>query len=551
MTRAAPPRPPGGRSATPPRRPAAPASGPAGRLLRLALLAALALPAPALAQAAADPVPRDDANPRRREATGQDAPRREGPAPPAAAVPERRLPAEATTRHRLDLPGRSLAVVATAGSLRLTDEAGAPRADIAFIAYRLDTPDPARRPVAFAVNGGPGASSAWLQLGALGPWRLPMSGDAATPSAPPALLPNAETWLDFADLVFLDPAGTGFSEVLGRGEEARRSLWSVEGDIRSLAEAIRIWLQRNGRLGSPKFLVGESYGGFRGPRLARVLAEQEGVGLRGLVLVSPVLDFGGRSAFDPLTLVARLPSLAAATRATASGAPPSAEFLAEAERYAAGDYLRDLLRGVRDGEAVERLNRQVAAVTGLDPGFVRRFQGRMPWDALLRGPGQAEGRVASAYDATETRADPFPLAIAADIPDPVLDGLVPPLTSAMLTLYRERLEWLPADRRYSVLNQQVNREWGWGRGGRRGVESLGALRTALALDPALRVVVAHGLYDLVTPYFASRLLLDQIPASAGGDRVALRTFPGGHMFYAADESRAGLREAGQALVEGR
>ena len=466
------------------------------------------------------------------------------------ATPERRLPAEATTRHRLDLPGRSLAVVATAGSLRLTDEAGAPRAELAVIAYRLDTPEPARRPVTFAINGGPGASSAWLQLGALGPWRLPMAGEAATPSAPPVPRPNAETWLDFTDLVFLDPAGTGFSEILARGEEARRSLWSVEGDIRSLAEAMRLWLQRNGRMASPKFLVGESYGGFRGPRLARALAEQEGVGLRGLVLVSPVLDFGGRSGFDPIALAARLPTLAAA-HAAAGGQPPSAEAMAAAEEYAGGDYLRDLLRGARDAAALERLDRRVAELTGIGPETVRRFQGQMPWEALLGTPVQAEGRVASAYDLTETRADPFPLRPSADRPDPVLDGLVAPLTSAMLTLYRDRLEWLPSDRRYGVLNRQVNREWNWGRGGRRGVESLNALRAALALDPALRVVVAHGLYDLVTPYFASRMLLDQIPASAGGDRVRLRTFPGGHMFYAADESRAALREAGQALIEGR
>jgi carboxypeptidase C (cathepsin A) len=125
---------------------------------------------------------------------------------------ERRLPPDAVTRHAIELPGRTLRFVATAGSIRLTDAQGAPQADIATIDYRLEAgPEARRRAVTFVLNGGPGAASAWLHLGALGPWRLSMAGDAALPSASPELLPNAETWLDFTDLVFIDPVGTGYS----------------------------------------------------------------------------------------------------------------------------------------------------------------------------------------------------------------------------------------------------------------------------------------------------------------------------------------------------
>ena len=132
-----------------------------------------------------------------------------------------RLPADATTRHKIDLPGRSISFKATAGTLRLFDaNSGAPHADMAFIAYAKEGAEAGRRPVTFVFNGGPGYASAWLQLGALGPWRLDMAGDAARPSAPPTLEPNAETWLDFTDLVFLDPAGTGYSRILG-GDEVR------------------------------------------------------------------------------------------------------------------------------------------------------------------------------------------------------------------------------------------------------------------------------------------------------------------------------------------
>ncbi|MDO9714113.1 hypothetical protein Q7A36_37785 [Paracraurococcus sp. LOR1-02] len=345
----------------------------------------------------------------------------------------------------------------------------------------------------FVLNGGPGASSAWLHLGALGPWRLPMAGDAALPSAPPDLLPNAETWLDFTDLVFVDPVGTGYSAFARPGDELRRRLWSVEGDIQSLAEIIRRWLENAGRVGSPKFLVSESYGGFRGPRLARALQVDQGIGLLGLMLISPVLDFAGRALpFDPLTQATRLPSMVAAARAV-SGAVVTRESLAEVERYALGEYLTDLLRGERDAEAVARRSERVAALTGLDSALVRQRRGRLETGEFLRELHRGRHRVGSAYDATETRPDPFPAALVSRHPDPVLDGLMAPLASAMLELYGKRLDWRPDGRRYELLNRSVNREWGWG-GALSPPEAIGSLRTALAFDTRLRVVVAHGLF---------------------------------------------------------
>ncbi len=193
------------------------------------------------------------------------------------------LPADSTTAFTLNIDGRSLAFHVTAGSLQLRDEAGTPQADVAYVAYRLDGADPERRPVTFAINGGPGAASAWLHLGALGPWRLPMGG--LSPASPPALVDNAETWLDFTDLVFVDPPGTGYSRIVAPGDEARRRFWSVEGDVDGLAATIRRWLVAERRLASPKFIVGESYGGFRAPRLAEGLAADQGVGVAGLVLI--------------------------------------------------------------------------------------------------------------------------------------------------------------------------------------------------------------------------------------------------------------------------
>jgi carboxypeptidase C (cathepsin A) len=465
--------------------------------------------------------------------------------PPAAArSPERPLPPEAITHQTITLDGRTLHFTATAGSVHLMDAQGVAQADLAYIAYQLDGADPHTRPVTIAINGGPGSASAWLQLGALGPWRLPMAGAARAPSAPPLLVDNAQTWLDFTDLVFLDPAGTGYSRLANDSEPLRRHFWSVGGDIDSLADAIRQWLQQAGRLVSPKYIAGESYSGLRGPRLVRALADEQGVGISGLVLVSPVMDFGYDSdAFDPFYFMTRLPTMAAVAHHLEAGQ------LGDVEAYAAGDYLADLLRGNRDPAAIARVSARVAALTGLDPALVLRRHGRISPSTFLREANIKDERIGSPYDATETIPDPFPEYAYAESPDPVMASYGPPLTSAMIDLVTNRLGWHP-DGEYELGNMRVFREWDWGH--RRGrPNSIEALRTALALDPGLHVLIGHGLYDLVTPYFETKLLLAQVPDYGPGDRVRLVLHAGGHMFYTVDASRAALHDEARALVMGQ
>src|SRR5260221_4720401 len=198
-----------------------------------------------------------------------------------------RLPADSTTEHVVELPARTLHFKATAGSIPLNDaENGNLQAEVAFVAYALGD---ANRPVTFLFNGGPGAASAYLDIGAMGPWRLPLDNISA--SATPVLVPNAETWLDFTDLVFIDPVSTGYSHIVANNDNMRRQLLSVDGDADALAGVIRKWTEKNGRQGSVKFLVGGSYCGFRGPKLAHALSSRQGVGVRGLIMIYPVLDF--------------------------------------------------------------------------------------------------------------------------------------------------------------------------------------------------------------------------------------------------------------------
>src|ERR1700720_2399479 len=257
-----------------------------------------------------------------------------------------RLPPDSTTKQTLALPGRTLNFTATAGSIRLFDDKGEPQADIAYTAYQLDGADARTRPVTFLFNGGPGASSAWLQLGAVGPWRLAIDAEAASSSASPDLLPNAETWLDFSDLVFIDPVGTGYSRFVATGEEVRKRFFSVDGDINSIALTIRRWLEKYDRLPSPKFVAGESYGGIRGPKIVHELQTEQGVGVRGLILVSPVMDFREYSGSSILQYVASLPTMAAVAR-EAKAAVTRAD-MADVEGYARGDFLSDLVKGTAD-----------------------------------------------------------------------------------------------------------------------------------------------------------------------------------------------------------
>ena len=455
----------------------------------------------------------------------------------APAAEAQRLPADVTMDHTLELPDRTLHFKAIAGSIPIKNGEGKLQAEVAYIAYVRPDVEASARPLTFAINGGPGAASAYLQLGAMGPWRLPLENVA--PSSAPTTIPNPETWLDFTDLVFVDPVGTGYSRFIATGDDVRKHFWSVDGDIDVLATFMRKWIEKNGRQASKKFIAGESYGGFRAPKLAQAL-NRDGVGVSGLVMMSPVLDFGwrGNGRQSPLAWVARLPSMAAAAR-DAKG-PFDREALRDAEHYASGEYLQDLLRGESDTAAVERISTHVAQLTGLDPALVRRLAGRVDSRTFLRERDRARGLVGSMYDATVTGIDPDPSAAISHYEDAVLDVMRAPLASAMTDLYGRVLKWR-VEEPYQLLNNRINSRWNWG-DGRNTHEIVSDLRSALAFDPRLRVLITHGASDLVTPYFENQLIIDQMPPFASPDRLKLAVYGGGHMFYTRDASRRALRE---------
>ena len=497
-----------------------------GLAFALALPLALTSPAPTWAQDKAQP-----------EKTGETA--------KAAAFDAQRT----VTHHTLARPEGALAYTAVAEFLPLTD---GPKEEVAArvftTSYTLDGAEPGSRPVAFVFNGGPGAASAYLHLGALGPKVVTFNEDGSLLPPPAPVVDNPDSWLAFTDLVFIDPVGTGYSRALKPDEDAEKRFWSPEADVRSLSELVRLWIARNGRWQSPKFLVGESYGGFRIARMAEELLDPNGIAVSGLIMVSPVIDFATIRDRDGLLAPALvLPSIAASAAALGR-APGTAEAAAAAaERFAMDGYLTGLA-GIDYGrlEEAEGFFAEVARMVGLPEELIRRHRGRVPASLFTREILRDKGQVTSVYDGTFTALDPDPAAARLSS-DPFLTGTLPTYTTAFAD-YVTRDLGFRTDTPFRLLSDRVNRGWEWPR--QANSSAVDALQEVLALQPSLRVLIAHGRTDLITPYMASRWVAGRLELPAGQrDRVTLTVYRGGHMMYTLAEERAKLAVDARALVE--
>ena len=272
------------------------------------------------------------------------------------------------------------------------------------------------------------------------------------------------------------------------------------------------------------------------------------MGVSGVVLVSPLLDGPATSdgALSPLPWVDTLPSIAAAHLESQGRLSP--ETMAPVIAYARGPYAVDLLAGRSDPAAIGRMVAKVTELTGLDPQFVRRAGGRIETQAYLREKFRAEGKLGSRYDSNVTAFDPFPFAPEQETNDPILDGIIAPTTSAMVDFVTRTVGW-KVDARYEALNEEVNRAWerGWFSDG----ESVTDLRQAVAIDPKMKVLIVHGWDDLSCPFMASLLIADQMPVMGDPNRVQVKMYPGGHMFYARPDSQAAMRRDVMALYGAR
>ena len=452
------------------------------------------------------------------------------------------FPADKTVRQSVTLDGRELKYDATVGSLPVLDEKGKTIASVMFTAYTVPG---ANRPVTFALNGGPGAASVYLNLGAIGPKRVQFGAEGDSPSDPATPIDNPGTWLSFTDLVFIDPVGTGFSYAQVPEEEAKKHFYNPKSDVEYLSRIIFDWLVKNERLTSRKYLVGESYGGFRGPRITHFLQTHLGVAMNGEVLVSPYLDPSASNNRDlsPLPWMLTLPSISAANLERQGKLNGAA--MASVVEYTRTEYVQDLLKGPADAQAIERIVKRVTELSGLDPNFVRRSGGRLETQAYLREVYRSEGKLGSRYDSNVTAYDPFPFAPVQQNNDPILDSIIAPTTTAMVDFVTHTVGWKYSGR-YNALSYEVGNLWTDSPDKEKPVNgmehgSAEELRESVAIDPKMHVLIVHGWDDLSCPFMASVLIVDQMPVMGKTERVQVKEYPGGHMFYSRPQSQALLK----------
>ncbi len=477
-------------------------------------------------------------------------------------------PAGAETTATWMAHGQSLDYTASAKwiVLRKKEKPAAEIFSVSYVAHQDGD-----RPVTFVFNGGPGASSAYLHMGAVGPSRVAFPADGSLPQMPPRLVANEESWLAFTDLVFVDPVGTGFSRVIEDEADDKKKKPEKDGDgdateyfgykrdLESLCEFMGRWLSGQGRWGSPVFIAGESYGGYRVGRLVRMAQEKAGIGLNGAVLISPALEFATLlpTDYDVLGWIDLLPTMAISavhhgrSRAFAAGTPVE-EVVQEAEQFATGEYASFLTRGASMPPAErERVLGRLAALIGLPVEMVERAEGRINIGKFTRELLRDERKVLGLYDTTITSTDPFPDREAFAGADPTLTGIESTYTTAINRQLRQEIG-VETDREYMLLSEEVNESWRNDDPEHFFVPPAGAtddFRYGMSLNPHMKAFITHGRYDLVTPFYASdrlRNLMRLDPDMAG--RLTVRHFGGGHMFYAWENSRREFTAAMAAFV---
>jgi carboxypeptidase C (cathepsin A) len=462
--------------------------------------------------------------------------------PPDSSVLWPDVIAPATSQHALKLGNTTIPYVATWSSIPLKNAAGEPQATISATSYiRQDVPDRTQRPVIFAFNGGPGASSSPLHFGILGPRRLGQP-DAAGKSSP---TDNPQTLLDVADLVMIDPVGTGFSRELRAG--GGHVYWNPEGDAKAAETLIRDWLRDNSRTSSPVFIVGESFGGYRLAEMAKDIGD---LNVAGLVLVSPGTDMSGEAGIaSDQHFVLTLPSMAttafAHNKSQAVGHTVD-QVYEEARSFAQGDYVEALQLGSElTAQNRGRLAGRMATMIGLPASTISADNLRVDTQDFLEQllPGQVVGRIDTRVVAPKP---PAPLVAgrskAAD--DPALHmGASNIIKNSRVRDYLRDELGVKTNLDYISLTLDVNFAWDWNSGSRKIEDNLRLLNPTPNLTklmkekPACRLLLLSGYYDLATPVLYQRYALTH--AGVPLDRTRMVAFAAGHSVYD-DDTRAAV-----------
>jgi len=439
------------------------------------------------------------------------------------------------THHQITVNGKLLHYTATAGRLPIKRADGKIEAEMFFVAYTLDGQETSKRPLTFAFNGGPGSSSIWLHMGALGPKKVVLQPDGFMPPAPYRLEDNPYTLLDKTDLVLVDAIGTGFSRA--GDAEMFKKFWGVTGDIEAFSEFIRLYITRNERWTSPLYLLGESYGTTRSAGIAGYLADH-GISFNGITLLSMVLNFETliSNKTNDQAYMFLVPSFTMIAGYHHKLAPDLAQDMnkarEEAQHWASTDYAQALDKGdALTPDERQRVITQLARYTGLSTDVVdqanlridvRKFTHYLLIDQKLR-VGRLDGRY--------TGPDPNGLL---DTPyyDPTGSATTPPFTSAFNNYVRTELGY-KTDMPYYVSAPTAGFEkWDWGSSIQGFPDTATALRQALVKNPYLKVFVMEGYYDLATPFAAANYTMEHLDIGAKyHQNISFATYDAGHMVY--------------------
>ncbi|MFZ8965792.1 MAG: S10 family peptidase [Steroidobacteraceae bacterium] len=472
----------------------------------------------------------------------------------ADVVPEART---WVTRHKARIGGQVIAYTVTAGTLLMKNDDDEPVALFGFTAYVKDGEDPTNRPLMFAYNGGPGSASAWLHMGILGPKRTVLEDLASNTAGPFRTVENEYSILDHADLVMIDPVGTGFSQIVGKGD--KKDFYGVDQDIDSVSRFIVRFLGDYGRWASPKFVLGESYGGIRTAGVAHELLSRHNVALNGIILVSPYLDYGSGNAGVKLDVpyVNFLTTYAATAwyhRVLKDRPDDLQAFLREAESFAEEVYAPVLFKGAR---ATTEERAQVLAglerYTGVSQEFwdlanLRLDEGRFLQE-LMRRQGKVVGRIDTRYVGDIIG----PLGEYTDY-DPYSAQVAPAIVATFNDYYRRELG-VQTERSY-VLSGRLWRDWDQShaqpdqRGKVPFPNTVVDLSHAMILNPRMKVLIQQGYYDLACPYGTVEYAVDHLDVSpALRENVSIAYYEAGHMMYVHGPSMVKFRDDLAAFVE--
>jgi carboxypeptidase C (cathepsin A) len=441
--------------------------------------------------------------------------------------------APVVTHHEITVDGKLLKYSATAGRLPIKRGDGKIEAQMFFVAYTLDGQDAAKRPLTFAFNGGPGSSTIWLHMGALGPRKVVLQPEGFMPPAPYRIEDNPYTLLDKTDLVMIDAIGTGFSRAADA--EMLKKFWGVRGDIEAFSEFIRLYITRNERWASPLYILGESYGTTRAAGIAGYLADQ-GISFNGITLLSMVLNFqtleDNKTNDEPYIFL--LPSFTMIAgyhhKLPADLAQDMTKAREESEKFAMGDYSRALAKGdALTPEERQKVIEQVSRYTGLSKEVideanlridVGKFTHYLLIDQKLRA-GRLDGRF--------TGPDPEGL-LDTRYYDPTSPATGPPFTSVLNNYLRTELGYKTDMPYYTYAQERV--EWDWGSARSGFTDTASAMREAIVKNPYLKILVMEGYYDLATPYFAANYTIDHLDLPQKyRSNVSYATYDAGHMVY--------------------